>query len=110
MEARASTAGADTRDMLLVHATLRREFRLAPGLVGGVAEGDVSRAKIVGSHVRLLVDVLHLHHSGEDQLLWPLLLERVPQQLTSVIELMERQHRQIDATTRTIDAVLGRWV
>jgi len=42
--------------------------------VRGVADGDVARARIVGRHVRLLLDLLHVHHGGEDRLLWPLLL------------------------------------
>jgi hypothetical protein len=31
----------DTRDMVVVDTAFRREFRLAPGLVRGVADGDV---------------------------------------------------------------------
>ena len=108
MKTPAPVEGVDTRDMLVVHAALRREFGLAPGLVRGVADGDVARARIVGGHVRLLLDLLHVHHGGEDRLLWPLLLVRVPAQLTPVIELMERQHRQIEATIEVIDPVLDR--
>ena len=110
MKTPAPVEGVDTRDMLVVHAALRREFGLAPGLVRGVADGDVARARIVGRHVRLLLDLLHVHHGGEDRLLWPLLLVRVPAQLAPVIELMERQHRQIEATIEVIDPVLDRWV
>lgn len=109
MSATTTAGGADVRDMLVVHGALRREFRLAPGLVEGVADGDVARAAVVGPHVRLLLDLLHVHHHGEDELLWPLLLERAPEPLVPVVELMERQHEGIEATSEEIGAVLGRW-
>lgn len=45
---------------------------------------------------------LHAHHDGEDHLLWPLLVTRLPL-AASLIETMERQHAvvadQVTATT-----------
>ena len=64
----------DTREMVVVHTAFRREFEAAPAIVRGVAAGDRARAQRVGDHVQLLLDMLHHHHAGEDELLWPKLL------------------------------------
>ena len=73
-----ASTGIDTREMVVVHTAFRREIGAAPGLVRGVAAGDRARAHVVGDHVGLLLEMLHHHHVGEDDLLWPKLLERVP--------------------------------
>ena len=62
---------ADTRDMHMAHAALRREFRLLPDVIRSVAPGDTRRAEVVGAHAALMCRVLHAHHEGEDRLLWP---------------------------------------
>jgi hypothetical protein len=68
-----STTHVDTRDMLVVHDSIRRQFGQAPALVRGVAPGDSVRAAVVADHVDLLGALLHHHHAGEDRLLWPVL-------------------------------------
>lgn len=87
----------DTREMLVVHSLFRRELRLAGGLVRRVAPGDARRAAVVAGHLDLVEQVLHHHHSAEDELLWPLLVARVADELAPVVQLMEVQHRRVDA-------------
>src|SRR4051794_8803352 len=81
----------DTRDMLVVHQAMRREFRLAPAAVRRTAAGDHRRARRVVAHLHDLTAILANHHDGEDRLLWPKLHERVPAQPASAVALMERQ-------------------
>ncbi len=76
-------------------ALFRRELRLAGGLLRSVPGDDVRRAAVVADHLRLVEEVLH-HHSSEDHLLWPLLVERVTEELTPVVRLVEAQHEQVD--------------
>jgi hemerythrin-like domain-containing protein len=102
------SAVTDTRDMLLVHTVLRREFRLAEGAVRAVADRDTERAEQIAAHVRLLLSLLHVHHGGEDRLLWPLLLQRAPGEL-ALIQSMEDQHHRLDTTIGTLEQALGRW-
>jgi len=59
--------------------------------------------------LEFLGDLLHHHHAGEDALLWPKLLARVPTQLAPVVELMQRQHEQIDATLTRVQKALPEW-
>jgi hypothetical protein len=99
----------DTRDMVCVHTFLRREFRLAPGAIRAVAGGATARARIVADHLKFLTTVLHLHHAGEDRLLWPKLLDRVPNELAPIVRLMQAQHANVDALLQDIDLVRPRW-
>jgi iron-sulfur cluster repair protein YtfE (RIC family) len=99
----------DTREMLVVHSLFRRELRLAAGLVRRVAPDDTRRAAVVAGHLGLVEDVLHHHHVAEDDLLWPLLLERVPDELQPVVRLMEAQHHKVDALLEEIATRRPSW-
>ena len=66
----------DTSDMVIVHRMFRRECALLPQLVAAVAGGDLARARTVAGHAREVLDMLHHHHVGEDELLWPRLSAR----------------------------------
>jgi hypothetical protein len=100
----------DTREMLVVHSLFRRELRLAGGLVRGVRPGATRRAAAVAAHLELVESVLHHHHSSEDELLWPLLLERVADELAPVVRLMEAQHERVDELLRRIGERRPQWV
>src|SRR5258708_19381519 len=86
---------ADARDMRAVHALIRREFGLRPGLVRAVAAGDKQRTMLVADHVALVRNVLDLHHSGEDKHIWPRLRERGAEEIASIVGVMEEQHGAI---------------
>ncbi|OAH10310.1 hemerythrin domain-containing protein [Streptomyces jeddahensis] len=92
-----STDRADVRDMLVVHEAFRQSYARLPGLVMEVSPGDVERAVVVAEHAQLIEEFLHLHHKGEDELLWPKLLERAGDRLGDVVSLLESQHEEIAA-------------
>ena len=98
----------DTRDMIVVHRAFRREARALPGLVAAVRPGDVARARLLAEHLDDCTLGLHLHHSGEDELLWPLLLRRVDLEAELVLS-MESQHQEISAVFTRITDLLPRW-
>ncbi|WP_405765236.1 hemerythrin domain-containing protein [Actinacidiphila glaucinigra] len=100
---------ADTRDMYMAHAALRREFRLLPDLIRSVAPGDTRRADVVGSHAALVCRVLHTHHEGEDKLLWPKLVERAGVDAEAIVPTMERQHHAIDELHNEVTGRLVAW-
>jgi hypothetical protein len=50
-----------------------------------------------------------LHHTGEDRLLWPRLLNRVPADVVPIVELMERQHETIHTLIEETTASALRW-
>ena len=90
----ASTARPDTSEMVFVHNCFRQQFRALPGLVRAVPDGDVGRAAVVVDFLAELTAALHHHHEGEDELMWPLLLERAPMD-SALILRMEEQHERI---------------
>ncbi|MDT5135022.1 MAG: hypothetical protein QOE41_4333, partial [Mycobacterium sp.] len=104
-----TTECVDTRDMIVVHTAFRREFCLAPGLVCDTPVGDVSRASLVAAHLELINGFLHLHHTGEDRLVWPKLLDRVPKELAPAVTLMQTQHERIHDLIESAEVLLLRW-
>jgi hemerythrin-like domain-containing protein len=100
----APTAVGAAAEMTTIHSAFRRELRLAPALLRSVEHGDRLRAGVVGAHLDLLDRFLHHHHTIEDDMLWPKLLERVPAEIAPVVELMERQHEIVaDLLARTVE-------
>ncbi|GAA3221565.1 hypothetical protein GCM10010468_46760 [Actinocorallia longicatena] len=95
-------------DMVVVHRAFRRELRLAGELVRGVPAGELRRAAVVTEHLRLVLIGLHLHHGGEDEMLWPLLLERAAPS-AALIARMEDQHGEVGSLISQIETALGRW-
>src|SRR3954451_5822365 len=98
----------DTRDMVVVHAALRREFRLAPTAVRR-AEDDRRQARRVARHLHDLTSILANHHDGEDRLLWPKLRARVAERVTAIVAAMEQQHESIHALLAAVDAQAPGW-
>lgn len=104
-----TTAYADVRPMIVLHNAFRREFRLLPALVRGVADGDTGRSQIVAEHIDFVTTILHAHHHGEDVVLWPILLDRGPEEIASVVHVMEGHHKQIEQLNKEIAASLATW-
>jgi iron-sulfur cluster repair protein YtfE (RIC family) len=104
----ATAVRPDTYDMVLVHRVFRRELGAAPYLVRGVAPSNAQRAAVVARHITLLLIDLHLHHSAEDELLWPRLRERVDVD-TALVARMEAQHERISALADKADRLLPVW-
>lgn len=87
----------DVRDMLVVHTAMLREFRLAPAAVQRAPLEAGRRVKAVERHLGFLCDLLHHHHAGEDELLWPPLRARLPDTAGALIDVADAQHTAIDA-------------
>jgi hemerythrin-like domain-containing protein len=100
----------DVRDMLVVHTAMLREFRLAPAAVTRVRAGARRRAAAVDRHLGLLCELLHHHHTGEDELLWPVLRERLPVTVVARLEAAEAQHEGIDAALGRVGEARRAWV
>ncbi|MEU7614216.1 hemerythrin domain-containing protein [Micromonospora sp. NPDC049204] len=100
---------ADVRDMYMAHTVFRREFGLLPQLVRDVRPGDVGRAEVVGAHAEMLCHTLHLHHEGEDLLLWPRLLARGGAEAAAIVPTMEAQHHAIEEAHAAVVALLPGW-
>ena len=100
---------ADARDMFAVHTMFRREFRLSPDLIRGVRAGDAVRAAVVADHVALVGTILHLHHTGEDRYIWPVLRERGAAEIAGIVDVMEDQHERIHQEYLRLGDALKAW-
>ncbi|MEV6767253.1 hemerythrin domain-containing protein [Nocardia sp. NPDC051030] len=96
----------DVQDMIVVHRNFRHNFDRAPALIRGLREGDTARIRLVVDHLRFLLTGLEVHHSSEDDLLWPKLRERVIP-LPEAISRMTDQHHQLDILTTKLTAALN---
>jgi hypothetical protein len=74
-----------------------------------VPAGDVRRAKEVSDHLEYVGRCLHHHHTSEDELAWPILLERVPEELAPIVTLMESQHERVDGLLEEVTALRTAW-
>lgn len=100
--------GIDTSDIQAVHGALRSALASVGELVGSVADGDVSRAGVVGSYYDNVLRFLNVHHLGEDELLWPRLLERAPGSV-EIIEMVAGQHDTIHQMLLACLQLVARW-
>jgi hemerythrin-like domain-containing protein len=98
----------DTSDMVIVHRMFRRECALLPQLVAAVPAGDVARARTVAGHAREVLDMLHHHHVGEDELLWPRLSARTRFN-TDLLARMDSQHQGLAVLLEHAAAAFAEW-
>jgi iron-sulfur cluster repair protein YtfE (RIC family) len=96
-------ARPDTHEMIVVHNLFRRLFGDLPGLIRGVADGDVARAARLCDSVDELTIGLEHHHTGEDELLWPKLLERVGPECATILRA-EEQHERVHELLELVQA------
>ena len=104
-----STVGpeVDTHEMVLIHRVIRREIGQLPRLFRSAAN-DHARSKIIGAHAREMLHFLHTHHTGEDELLFPLLRERAALD-PELMDRMDAQHAQVNDAVAAISAELSAW-
>jgi iron-sulfur cluster repair protein YtfE (RIC family) len=81
----------------------------APGLVRSAAAGDTARAAYVGEVLGNFDKILHIHHEGEDLLMYPQLEERAPACALHIGQMLE-QHRQVTQRLEDIEPLRMRWM
>lgn len=83
----------DTSDMAAVHQVFRSSLASAPFLIESAA-GDDDRRTLIASYYANVLAFLEAHHDGEEELLFPLLIERAPQQ-RSEVDVAVEQHQDV---------------
>lgn len=97
-----------TREMAMIHQVFRRESRLLAELVQEVRPADTARARILAEHWRLYSVGLHTHHTGEDEMLWPVLLPHLDLDAEQVLA-MEAQHHELAEGIAEVQRLMDRW-
>jgi hemerythrin-like domain-containing protein len=103
-----STGGPAAREMPIIHRIFRRQFAEVRALVPEAPAADATRVGAVADHLGFLLDGLHMHHTTEDDLIWPKLLDRAGLD-APLVERMEEQHQQIDASVAEVRAAMSVW-
>ena len=62
----------------------------------------------MADHIDLMIVVLVAHHEAEDELLWPLVELRAPDEAAAVAEMID-EHRLLDAQREQIQAFAAAW-
>ena len=85
---------ADTRMMGIVHSALRRDLARATGALSRQPVPDDAQRVAIAQHTEAMMVFLHVHHSGEDDWLWPT-IRRVNPAASDVLDQMDADHRTI---------------
>ena len=106
--ARHGSGDADLAIMLAAHDAFRRDLgRLARTAAAG--RSDPSRRQSVAAGWELFKRELHMHHTAEDEVIWPVLRPRLAgsEHAQSVLDAMEEEHERIDPLLAAVDAAFA---
>jgi hypothetical protein len=104
--ARHGTGDADLTIMLAAHDAFRRDLTRLARTASAANLSDPARRQSVAAGWDLFKRELHLHHTAEDELIWPVLRPRLAhsEAALSVLAAMEAEHEQIDPLLAAVDA------
>ena len=98
----------DVRDMAIVHRTFERLYAESAGIVRGRPAPPPDRAAFLADHIEFGVMMLHHHHENEDELLYPKLIERVPDEAASTEEV-EHEHELVKSALEDVTSACTSW-
>jgi hemerythrin-like domain-containing protein len=98
----------DVRDMKIVHETFRRAYEEGARLVRANPTPSPQRVAFLADHIDFGIGMLHHHHESEDELLYPLLVERAPDQ-AAMTRAVEHQHTEVTAAIDAVSAACATW-
>jgi hypothetical protein len=104
--ARHGTGDADLTIMLAAHDAFRRDLTRLARVAAAADLSDPARRQPVAAGWELFKRELHMHHTAEDELIWPALRQRLAhsQHALSVLDAMEEEHGRIDPLLAAVDA------
>jgi hemerythrin-like domain-containing protein len=108
--ARMTTVGqydTNVSDMFAVHHALTGALDTAPAYVAK-AGVDAERVATIGSFFENVVEFLHVHHTGEDELVYPVLEERCPDRRPELVRI-DDQHKLLHAPMDQARSAIAAW-
>jgi hemerythrin-like domain-containing protein len=97
----------DVSDMYAVHKALLGALDAAPAYVAK-ADHDSERVEVIGSFYENVIEFLHVHHTGEDELIYPVLEQRCPES-RSDLERIDDQHKLLHAPMDAGRSAVAAW-
>ena len=98
----------DTTDMYAVHGVFRDTLGAAPGLVGDIAPGDSERVAVIANYYDNILSFLVAHHDGEEELVFPHLRKRCPDQ-GALLDQLEADHKEALALLAIARSAVDAW-
>jgi hypothetical protein len=98
----------DVREMAIVHRTFRNTYNESARLVRAAPAPSPGRVTFLADHIDFGIAMLHVHHEGEDELLYPKLIERVPEQ-AAMTEQVDHEHLLIKTALDEASAACAAW-
>ena len=107
--ARHGTGDADLTIMLAAHNAFRRDLTRLVRAAAAADLSDPARRRSVAAGWELFKHELHLHHTAEDEVIWPVLRPRLAhsEHALSVLDAMEEEHERIDPLLAAVDAAFA---
>lgn len=102
------TQPIDVRDMAIIHRTFRNAYEESARLVRAATAPSPGRVTFLADHIDFAIKMLHAHHEGEDELLYPKLIERAPDQ-AAVTEQVDHEHLLIQTALDATSAACTAW-
>jgi hypothetical protein len=104
--ARHGTGDADLTIMLAAHDAFRRDLTRLARTASSANLSDPARRQSVAAGWDLFKRELHMHHTAEDEIIWPVLRPRLAHSpaALSVLDAMEAEHELIDPLLAAVDA------
>jgi hypothetical protein len=96
----------NVRDMAIIHRTFREAYDESARLVRTAPAPPPERVTFLADHVDFAIAALHIHHESEDELLYPKLIERVPDQ-APMTEQVKDEHELIKTALDEASAACG---
>ena len=97
----------DVSDMYAVHKALTGALDAAPAYVAKVGL-DSERVEVLGSFYENVLEFLHVHHTGEDELVYPVLEQRCAGS-RSDLERIDDQHKLLHAPMEAGRSAIAAW-
>jgi Hemerythrin HHE cation binding domain len=98
----------DVRDMAIIHRTFRNAYTESARLVRAAPAPSPARVAFLADHIDFAIKMLHVHHEGEDELLYPKLIERVPEQ-APMTEQVDHEHQLVATALDAASAACATW-
>jgi hypothetical protein len=94
--------------MAIIHETFRRAYDESAHLIRANPTPSPGRVTFLADHVDFGLTMLHRHHEGEDEILYPLLVERAPEHATRT-EQIDREHQAVRGTIDAAQSACAKW-
>ena len=107
--ARHGTGEADLAIMLAAHSAFRRDLTRLARAAAAADLSDPAKRQSLAAGWKLFKHELHLHHTAEDEFVWPALRPRLAHSVhaLSVLDAMEEEHERIAPLLAAVDAAFA---